>query len=84
MGSTKLGSCSGVEVLVGVLCQSFRMLKKRLLCALPTHPTTHTRPLARMHIAKLESRGSRGFREYPRGCRPSTTTRKPGLRLVFI
>ena len=24
-------------------------------------------------IAKLESRGSRGFREYPRGCRPSTT-----------
>ena len=35
-------------------------------------------------IAKLESRGSRGFREYPRGCRPSTTTRKPGLRLVFI
>jgi hypothetical protein len=48
VGSTKLGSCSGVEVLVGVLCQSFRMLKKRLLGALPTHPTTHTRPLARM------------------------------------
>lgn len=40
VGSTKLGSCSGVEVLVGVLCQSFRMLKKRLLGALPTHPTT--------------------------------------------
>jgi hypothetical protein len=48
VGSTKLGSCSGVEVLVGVLSQSFRMLKKRLLGALPTHPTTHTRPLARM------------------------------------
>jgi hypothetical protein len=48
VGSTKLGSCSGVEVLVGVLCQGFRMLKKRLLGALPTHPTTHTRPLARM------------------------------------
>jgi hypothetical protein len=46
VGSTKLGS--GVEVLVGVLCQGFRMLKKRLLGALPTHPTTHTRPLARM------------------------------------
>ena len=65
MGSSKLGSCSGVEVLVGVLCQSFRMLKKRLHCP-PTQPPTraHLRACSTVRrdfhrIALLPAMGAR-------------------------
>ncbi len=35
-------------------------------------------------IAKPEARGNGGFHEHPRGGRPSTTAREPGLRLESV
>ena len=47
-GDTKPGFVLWGGGTCGHTLRAFEMLKKRLLGALPTHPPTHTRPLARM------------------------------------